>query len=108
MLEDEPRRGSGAIATGAGGIAMTGKRQTPQQQARETSRAAQRTNQHPEQQQSHSTREFQHGTQRNETQIEGGQRRDDAGSLDPASRTRFGKRRPEKADSRRTDRRNER
>jgi hypothetical protein len=62
---------------------MTRKQQQPPQQTRrDQSRSAQTTNQNPHNQQSFASREVQRGTQRNETQTEGGQRRNDGGSID--------------------------
>lgn len=64
---------------------MSRRRDTPQQKAREASREA-RANAHGRHdRQDYSDRDFQHGTQRNETQIEGGQRRNDAGGLEPGN-----------------------
>jgi hypothetical protein len=54
-------------------------------QAREQSREDQ-ARRPGENRQDFGNREFQRGTQRNETQIEGGQRRDDGGSLAPGKR----------------------
>lgn len=64
---------------------MSRRRDTPQQKARETSREARATAHGRHDRQDYSDRDFQHGTQRNETQIEGGQRRNDAGSLEPGN-----------------------
>lgn len=63
---------------------MTRRATPPSQAARNTGRAAHDTRQTHENQQEFNRREQQRGTQRSETQVEGGQRRDDGGSLAPA------------------------
>lgn len=61
---------------------MTRPRTPPGQAARQQQRSDRATNDNPHEHQDFASRPVQRGTERNETQIEGGARRNDAGSID--------------------------